>query len=77
MLTVDNRCTMPSCAHGKTIYRMVGHCTNCGAQDVLVLLSGGHSVGSWQPECPVCGCEGYNGGIHLDRLATEDEIPAA
>ena len=74
MLTVDARCNMH--AHGRDdIYVMIGHCTNCHIEDVLVRLTVGHAVGSWQPKCPVCGCEGYSGGIHCDRLAIGDEIP--
>lgn len=77
MITVDARCKRDG--HERdNIYRMVGHCTNCGTADVLLLITEGHEAPRTNnARCPVCGCSGYKGGIHPDRLATADEIPVA
>lgn len=66
---VDRRCTHFRCAE-PDVYRMVGHCTNCGTGPLLVLLSAGHDV-SHEGQCPKCGCR----KVHCDRLAADDELP--
>lgn len=70
MLTVDERCTMTSCSHKTGIYRMVGSCWNCNAEPILVLYTEGHEASA--TDCPVCGCSGK---VHVNRLATDEEIP--
>jgi hypothetical protein len=68
MLTIDGRCDDPHCS--KDMYRMVGHCRNCGTGDILLLFTSGHRR---RPlTCPVCGC--YR-EVCSDRLATDDEFP--
>lgn len=76
MLTIDARCTMRQCEHKKDIYRMVGHCSNCGTDNILILVSAGHEAprSMSSPEnCPICGCA----KVGADRIATDDEIPEA
>jgi hypothetical protein len=73
LATIDGRCHCGRCK-GRTedIYRMVGHCHNCGAKPFLLLFRAGDPA---RPlDCPTCG-KWY--GVHTDRLATPDEIPAA
>jgi len=71
MLTVDVRCGNHNCV-SKPIYRMVGGCLNCGATDILLLITSGHEH-PYRARCPHCG----NDQVHANRLATDDEIPAA
>jgi hypothetical protein len=54
------------------MYRMIGHCRNCGTKDVLVLHSKGHEARD--KSCPICGCDR---AVSSDRIATDDEFPAA
>jgi predicted nucleic acid-binding Zn-ribbon protein len=56
---------------------MVGHCTNCGQKDVLMIFRQGDKATNL--DCPTCGVRGPMSfeGVHPDRLATPDEIPAA
>lgn len=68
---VDRRCGHPRCGE-KNVYRMVGHCTNCGNGPLLVLLSARHEV-SHTGTCPKCG----NYTVHCDRLAEDGELPEA
>ena len=68
MMTTDARCRDHRCDE-KNIYRMVGNCSNCRAQDVLVLLTSGHEAGT--VECPICKTR----NVRPTRLATEDEVP--
>lgn len=79
MLTVSGVCMCSKCESGANKdgrYRMVGHCTNCGQKDVLMLFRSGDPTHNL--ECPTCGARGgYGYGVHADRLATPDEIPAA
>lgn len=65
---VDRRCTHHRCTE-KNVYRMVGHCTNCGAKPLLVLISARHEVPT-ESACPKCGCY----AVRCDRLATDDEV---
>ena len=73
MLTVDARCGCLRCeARTQNIYRMVGSCYNCKAAPILVIYREGDKA---EPvDCPTCG--NYN-SVHVTRLATPDEIPAA
>jgi hypothetical protein len=79
MLTVSAVCMCAKCEssgrYGR--YRMVGHCTNCGQTDILMLFRSGDEAHN--RDCPTCGSRGHGtfGGVHPDRLATPDEIPAA
>ena len=78
MLTVSGVCKCSRCEiSGRDgIYRMVGHCTNCGQRDVLMLFRQGDKATGL--DCPTCGMRGFSWqGVLPDRLATEDEIPAA
>jgi len=72
MVTIDGRCGCSRCVERtENIYRMVGSCFNCGAKDILMLFR----AGDWAAnlDCPVCG--NWH-GVHAQRLAAEDEIPA-
>jgi len=73
MLTVSGVCTCNRCEqYGKReIYRMVGACSNCQAEPVLMLFRAGERVEAL--ECPVCRVR----AVRAKRLATDDEIPAA
>ena len=73
MLTVSGICMCTKCtSRTGNIYRMVGHCWNCGAKDILMLYRSGDKAAPL--DCPVCGnCK----SVHASRLATDDEIPAA
>lgn len=68
MLFVDARCNHSTCV-AKDAYRMVGSCSNCGVEPVLVMFTEAHE--SEIVECPTCGCQ----KVYPTRLATEDEIP--
>jgi hypothetical protein len=68
---VDRRCSHRSCG-GKSIYRMVGFCRNCGSGPLLMLFTSGHQASPG--ECPLCGC---CDAVYPERLAAEEEIPAA
>lgn len=73
MLTVDARCGCCWCeARTTDMYRMVGHCYNCGAKPILILNRSGDKAGL--VDCPTCGA--YD-RVTQDRLATPDEIRAA
>lgn len=68
---VDARCGCSSCVtRTKDVYRMIGHCANCGTEPILVLYRKGDQAAL--KDCPVCGCWH---AVQADRLATPDEIP--
>lgn len=70
---IDARCGCSRCVdRTENVYRMVGHCTNCGAKDILILYRAGDRAA--RLDCPVCG--NYR-SVSADRLATADEIPEA
>jgi hypothetical protein len=70
---IDGRCGCDKCEErAQDVYRMVGHCMNCGARPILILYRSGANAAD--KDCPICG--GY-WRVHPDRLATADEIPAA
>lgn len=71
MLTIDDRCSHRSCPD-KGIYRMVGTCGNCDAGPILILITSGHGKPT-EALCPVCACW----KVRAERMATDDEIPAA
>ena len=76
MTTVDCRCFCHFCEKRTTsIYRMVGACLNCGAEPILFLIRAGDKAPTmtFPVECPTCGVR----AAYANRLATEDEIPAA
>jgi hypothetical protein len=66
----DCRCTHPDCKDRDTAYRMLGHCTNCGAAPLLGLFTTGHGA-SDQGRCPACGC--YS--LRWDKLASPGDVP--
>lgn len=66
---VDARCRHHNCDE-KNVYRMVGHCTNCGNGSLLLLISAGHRAPTAE-RCPKCGC--YD--VRADRLASDNELP--
>lgn len=70
MLTIDARCHDPNCS--PDMYRMIGHCRNCGIKGILVLHTRRHEARD--KDCPICGCVR---AVSSDRLATDDEFPAA
>ena len=76
-MTVSGICKCHRCESSErpNIYRMVGHCENCGQGDILMLFREGDRKANL--DCPRCGAQGHGtfGGVHPDRLATEDEIP--
>jgi len=75
MLTIDGRCDCQRCVERtEDIYRMVGWCTNCGTEDILILYRAGDSVAD--QDCPVCE-NYYTVRRSSQRLATPDEVPAA
>lgn len=66
---VDWRCERRDCS-GKSMYRMVGNCSNCGLTGVLVLFTVEHEVTPVRcPRCHVVRVSGF-------RTASDDEIPA-
>lgn len=69
---VDARCFCDRCeARTKSAYRMVGRCSNCGVEALVLYRSGDRSG---PVTCPTCGV--WN-GVTTHRLATPDEIPVA
>lgn len=73
MLTVSGICMCDKCeSRTKNIYRMIGVCYNCGTKDIFMLFRSGDPKASL--DCPVCG--NWH-GVHAQRLATADEIPAS
>lgn len=50
---------------------MVGRCTNCGVEALVLYRAGDKSADA---DCPTCGVWH---SIRTTRLATPDEIPAA
>lgn len=75
LILVDSRCGHPRCDE-TSVYRMRGHCTNCGNGALLGLFTARHEVGQGvlgRAECPTCG----NRTCRWDRLATPDETPGA
>lgn len=52
-------------------YRMIGRCSNCGVEALVLYRAGDKSAPA---DCPACGVWRT---IYTTRLATPDEIPAA
>ena len=72
MITVDARCGCHKCeARTQNVYRMVGYCTNCGTDPILILYRAGDTAAP--SDCPVCGNWHT---VEAKRLASPDEIPA-
>jgi hypothetical protein len=67
---IDERCTLPRCAEAASglVYRMAGHCQNCGAKPLVGLFSAGHEHGYDGGPCPACGCR----KIRWTELADSD-----
>lgn len=73
MLTVSGKCMCDRCeSRTQDIYRMVGSCSNCCAEDILMLFRAGDRARSL--DCPVCRV--YS-SVRPLRLATADEVPVA
>lgn len=72
---IDGRCGCSACRERtENIYRMVGWCSNCGTQNILILYRAGDH--KRDIDCPIC--ENYFSiKSTSQRLATADEIPAA
>lgn len=66
---IDGRCTHLRCSE-PDVYRMVGHCGNCGSGPYLILLTAGHEKSN-EEQCPKCGCR----KVRCERLAADDELP--
>jgi hypothetical protein len=72
LATVSGVCTCERCDRvGRSIYRMVGRCTNCARGPILMLFRTGDKARAL--DCPFCGCR----DVLPQRPATDDEIPAA
>lgn len=73
MLTVSGKCMCDRCeARTKDIYRMVGYCTNCGTQPILMIFRAGDK--KHDLDCPACG---VRRSVRPQRLAAPYEIPEA
>ena len=71
MITVSGVCVCHRCeSRTKAIYRMVGYCTNCNTDNILMLFRSGDVARKL--DCPVCGVWK---SVHPQRLAIDDEIP--
>jgi len=73
LVLIDCRCGHPRCDE-QGVYRMAGHCTNCGRTGLIGLFTAGHQVANGvlgRGQCPSCG----NQTCYWDRLATPDEVP--
>lgn len=69
---VDAQCHCNRCTSRTTdTYRMVGKCSNCGAEALVMYRSGDKSADA---DCPTCGVWH---SIKTTLLAADDEIPAA
>lgn len=68
MFIVDGRC---EACPGEPVYSMVGRCTNCGLDDVLLVFTEKHSS-TVQLPCPGCACR----ELKSSRRASVDEITA-
>ena len=69
-------CTCPNCEHGaRGEYRMIGKCTNCTADPILMLFRIGDQVRTLR--CPLCGVGTYCDGVRAYRRATAGETPEA
>lgn len=67
---VDARCDCTRCTSRTTEgYRMIGRCSNCGVEALVLYRAGDKSAPA---DCPTCGVWR---SIHTTRLATPDEIP--
>lgn len=75
MPVVDLRCRHKRCPRAErgNVYRMVGCCSNCRADDLLFLITDGHEAPPTPADCPHCGCS----TAYATRRATFDEIPVA
>lgn len=73
MIIVSGICTCNRCEVGeRRVYRMIGRCYNCRAEPILMLYRSGDTAAPL--ECPNCG---VYASVHAQRLATDEEIPAA
>lgn len=72
MLTASGVCTCNRCERSgqREIYRMVGSCSNCMTDPILMLFRAGDPVDTLT--CPRCKVP----AVRAKRAATDDEIPA-
>lgn len=69
---IDARCGCDRCeTRTGNVYRMVGRCSNCTLEPLLILYRAGDKASP--QDCPGCG----NRSVSPFRRATPDEIPAA
>lgn len=72
LITVSGKCMCGKCEQRtQGIYRMVGYCTNCRTEPILMIFRVGDKA--VRLDCPVCG----NHAVEPQRRAADDEIPAA
>lgn len=70
---VDARCGCDKCEERtQNVYRMVGWCSNCKAEGIVVLYRAGDSVRD--VDCPICE-HGWSVRGSSQRLATPEEVP--
>ena len=73
MMTVDGRCGCARCeASTGDIYRMIGRCSNCQADPILMLFRAGDPA--VRLTCPACK---VREGVSPQRRATDEEFPEA
>ena len=68
---VDHRCNHPS-HENDGVYRMSGHCVNCGTAPLVGLFTAGHDRFGKGGPCPACGCR----QVQWDKLADDDPATA-
>lgn len=72
---IDARCDCDRCtSRTEDVYRMVGSCSNCKAEGLLILYRAGDKIAD--QDCPVCEDQ-YSVRTYSQRLASPDEIPAS
>jgi len=73
MLTTSGICQCQRCtSRTSDIYRMIGTCTNCMADRILMLFRAGDRAE--RLTCPICRC---SNAVMPIRVATVDEVPSA
>lgn len=71
MITVDGRCNCKKCEQRTSnTYRMIGRCSNCHTNPVLMLFREGDPALSLT--CPVC--KNWH-TVNIQRHAEDHEIP--
>ena len=65
---IDQRCNHRHHDGDTRVYRMSGHCTNCGTRPLVGLFTAGHESTGYHGPCPACGCR----SVQWDKLADLD-----